>query len=186
MPAAASFPGFSSPAVGPEDPMAMLSACHERVLRQCATLTRLAAYLRDHAVDANAADAAAAVIQYFEKAAPHHHADEEVDLFPLLRQRMDGPSLEVLEAVLQQLEHQHESLNAQWAPLHAVLSQIAAQQPVLLDAAAVEGFVSGYRAHLAIEDEKVFPLALQVLTPQDLQTLGVALSKRRGLLIQVI
>ena len=33
-----SFPGFSSPAAGPEAPLDMLAACHTRVEKQCQTL----------------------------------------------------------------------------------------------------------------------------------------------------
>ena len=79
-----SLPGFSSPAAGPEDPLAMLSACHERVERQCRTLTRLLPHLAQHGADAQAREAGQAVLRYFDEAAPNHHADEEDDLQALM------------------------------------------------------------------------------------------------------
>ena len=177
------FPGFSSPAVGPEDPLEMLSACHERVQRQCVTLERLVDYLQHHAVDATAAEAAAAVIHYFEKAAPNHHADEEVDLFPCLKQRLSALHRAAFDAVLQNLQHEHDVLEQQWPALRAQLTPIAAQKPMALDADLVHSFVSGYRAHMHIENAQVFPLAREVLTPSDQQALGWAMSRRRGLII---
>ena len=60
------FPGFHSPAAGPEHPLDMLSACHERVQCQCDTLLRLWTYLQSHVVDPTAADAAMAILTYFE------------------------------------------------------------------------------------------------------------------------
>ncbi|MGE8638194.1 MAG: hemerythrin domain-containing protein, partial [Achromobacter sp.] len=62
---AVSFPGGPAAAPGPDDPLALLSACHGRIARQCATLTRLAAHLPAHGSDAAAQTAAASVARYF-------------------------------------------------------------------------------------------------------------------------
>ena len=176
-----SIPGFSSPAAGPEHPLERLSACHERVERQCVTLERLVAYLQTHAVDVVAADAAAAVIAYFEKAAANHHADEEIDLFPALREAVTGGQAQALQHALQDLERQHVDLGQQWATLHASLQRIVQQASVELDAHVVERFVVGYRAHMAIEESQVLPLARQCLQENTLQQIGLAMSRRRGL-----
>ncbi|MBM3387317.1 MAG: hemerythrin domain-containing protein, partial [Betaproteobacteria bacterium] len=85
-----SFPGFSSPAAGPEAPLHMLAACHTRVEKQCHTLERLQAHLPEHGSDAQAQEAAGAVLRYFDSAARHHHEDEEQDLFPALLEAMAG------------------------------------------------------------------------------------------------
>ena len=70
------------PGAGFDAPLAMLATCHERGERQCATLLRLVAHLREHGADAQAREAATAVMRYFDRASPDHHADEETDLFP--------------------------------------------------------------------------------------------------------
>ena len=45
---------------------------------------RLPAWVAEHGVDADAVAGARRVARYFDSAAPLHHADEELDLFPLL------------------------------------------------------------------------------------------------------
>ena len=77
-----SIPGFSTPAAGFEAPLEMLSACHLRIARQCATLRRLVPHLTTRGADVEARSAAANIVRYFETSAKHHHADEEKDLFP--------------------------------------------------------------------------------------------------------
>src|SRR3546814_4088814 len=77
---AVDIPGFSSPAAGPDAPLELLSACHERMGRQCTTLQRLAAHVATHGTDGAAQTAAASVRRYFDTAAVHHHRDEEDDL----------------------------------------------------------------------------------------------------------
>jgi hypothetical protein len=50
MATSAGLPGFNTPAVGFEQPFAMLEACHERVERTLTLLSRLRSYLREQAV----------------------------------------------------------------------------------------------------------------------------------------
>ena len=57
-PTARHLPGFSAPAVGFEQPFAMLEACHERVQRTLALLARLRAHVRQHGADEDARQAA--------------------------------------------------------------------------------------------------------------------------------
>ena len=85
-----SIPGFSAPSAGFEAPLEMLSACHFRIERQCATLRRLVPHLATHGADTEARTAAANVMRYFDTSAKHHHADEEEDLFPALIESMAG------------------------------------------------------------------------------------------------
>jgi len=83
-------PGSCAPGAGFEAPLEMLSACHARIERQCATLRRLVPHLAAHGTDADARAAAAAVMRYFDTSAVHHHADEEADLFPALLEAIPG------------------------------------------------------------------------------------------------
>jgi hypothetical protein len=70
--------------VGFEQPFAMLEACHERVQRTLALLARLRVHVREQGADENARQAARDVLRYFDMAAPLHHEDEELHVFPLL------------------------------------------------------------------------------------------------------
>ena len=177
-----SLPGFSSPAAGPEDPLAMLSACHERVERQCRTLTRLLPHLAQHGADAQAREAAQAVLRYFDEAAPNHHADEEDDLFGLLQQASTtDPASAALAELTQTLVTQHRQLEQQWRALRPSLQAVAQGQAHTLDAHEVTSLVEAYRAHVALEDRDLLPQAAQVLNADALQRLGQAMSQRRGL-----
>ena len=123
---AVSFPGGPAAAPGPDDPLALLSACHGRIARQCATLARLAAHLPAHGSDAAAQTAATSVRRYFDTAAAHHHEDEEEDLFPALIDSMAGSDAVCLHALVDGLMADHRHLAGLWEPLRETLSEIAA------------------------------------------------------------
>ena len=96
-------PGHSAPTAGFEVPLEMLSACHHRIERQCATLRRLVDHLATHGPDQQARDAAAGVMRYFDTAGRDHHADEEEDLFPALIESMAGSDPICLREITQGL-----------------------------------------------------------------------------------
>jgi|GEM_PF-2722120 len=73
-----------------DDPLGMLLACHRRIERQLATLARLQRHLPEHGCDVDARAAARGILRYFDTAAPSHHADEEVSVFPRLRGAVPG------------------------------------------------------------------------------------------------
>src|SRR5262245_38516675 len=77
-------PFGQAPAPGFDDPLGVLRACHRRMERQLATLERLRKHLPIHHADADARTAASAILRYFDTAAPNHHEDEELSLFPRL------------------------------------------------------------------------------------------------------
>ena len=87
---------------GFDEPIEMLKACHERIERQLSTLERLLPHLAANGCDGEARQAAANILRYFNEAGPHHHADEEQDLFPFLlaQRREDAERANVLVAAL--------------------------------------------------------------------------------------
>ncbi len=139
-------PGHSSPAVGFEAPLEMLSACHGRIEQQCGTLRRLAAHLTDHGADAAAREAAAAVMRYFDSAAVHHHADEEHDLFPALLEAMAGSDAVCLRELTAGLAAEHRELEVRWRRVRDALAPIAAGASASLAAVDVEALVVSVRA----------------------------------------
>lgn len=175
-----SFPGFSSPAAGPEAPLDMLAACHTRVEKQCQTLTRLQPHLATHGSDGAAREAASAVMRYFDTAAKHHHEDEEQDLFPALLESMAGSDALCIRELTGALRAEHRQLEGRWAALRARLEAIAEGEALTLDEDEVNGFVSAYRAHIAKEDSELLPMAARLLGEADLQTIGRAMRTRRG------
>jgi len=173
-------PGASPPAVGFDTPLAMLAECHRRVEDQCARLRRLVPHLARHGSDQAAAEAAQAVLRYFEIAAPKHHADEEVDLFPALLDSMAGSDAVCLRDIISALQAEHLTFDGRWQRLRATLTQVAAGRPALLDGAAVEDFAAGYAAHIAREEGELLPMAGRLLDDDTLARIGQAMRRRRG------
>jgi hemerythrin-like domain-containing protein len=175
------FPGFSAPAAGFEAPLEMLAACHGRIEQHCATLRRLAAHLEAHGADARARSAAAAVLRYFDTAAPVHHADEEQDLFPALIESMAGSDAVCLKELTARLTAQHRELDAAWEHLRGGLAAVAAGTGNRLPADAVESFVQLNEQHLALEDGELLPMAARLISDSELQRIGRAMRERRGI-----
>ena len=66
-------------------PIAALKLCRDRMPRQVRTMQNLVAYTPKSAQDIDMQQAPQAVLRYFSVAASHHHADEEQDFLPMLR-----------------------------------------------------------------------------------------------------
>ncbi|HKR41499.1 MAG TPA: hemerythrin domain-containing protein [Paraburkholderia sp.] len=99
-----------------DETIEMLKACHERIAAQCATFGKLVAHLPLHGPDMQAQQAARNVMRYFDVAGPHHHADEQQDLFPMLievSERLGSPVGERIACLLDQ----HRYLETAWAQL---------------------------------------------------------------------
>ena len=173
-------PGQRSAAAGFDTPMAMLKECHRRVQDQCDTLARLVPHLARHGSDTAAVEAAAAVVRYFEVAAPQHHADEEDELLPAMFEAVAGADAVCLHEMAAGLLADHEALAAQWHTLRAVLVDIMAGKPARLDGAAVQAFAQHYRAHIRFEEEALFPMAERLLAQEVLAQMGRAMRRRRG------
>jgi len=170
----ASLLGAAAP--GFDRPLAVLEACHGRIAKQCDTLEKLLAHLPGHGADAQAQQAARAVLAYFDTAAVHHHDDEERNLFPLLEQAGAPGACEMVETLT--LEHDAQAMV--WRRLRAELQAIEAGTAVALDAELTRRFIEMNRTHLEFENTHVLPLAQQVLGAADLERLGRAMAARRG------
>ena len=166
------------PAPSFDEPIEMLKACHERIAAQCATLEKLAAHLLSHGADEQAQQASKNIMRYFDVAGPHHHADEEEDLFPLLNEtarRRGSPVAERIESLL----GEHRELEAAWAQARLVLADIAHGLATPLERSLVDRFVNAYRNHMAFEESEILPLAQAWLDHRQLAKLSAAMVARR-------
>ncbi len=181
----------------PGDALGLLDACHEKMTRQLETLERLLAHQRacSHslATDASAAgegqarSAAAAVLRYFDEAAPRHHDDEERDLFPAVLESMAGSDAVCLRGIVDRLSAEHRQLAASWRRLRPTLAVIAAIPEgggsggtgPALDAAMVAEFVRDTRSHLRTEDDELMPMARRLLSDDQVKAIGRAMAARR-------
>lgn len=162
---------FPSPSAGFDEPFEMLHACHERVERMLHLLERLAAHLAQVGPDAQAQQAAADVLRYFEIAAPHHHEDEERHVLPRLR------ALGQLE-LAERLAADHLRMHSAWNLLRDQL--FAVQRAQTPDCGNWPAFCALYRAHIQLEEGQAFPAAAAQCDAAQLQAMGAEMAGRRG------
>ncbi|SDM32578.1 Hemerythrin-like domain-containing protein [Oryzisolibacter propanilivorax] len=179
-----SLPGLRSPGAGFDEPFAMLDACHDRVRRSLDLLQRLRAYLQDTGCDDSARQAARDVLRYFDLAAPLHHEDEELHVFPPLLAAGDA---QVREVVLQ-LQRDHVAMAGRWTAARGALLALAeGLQDTFTPGQeqALEDFAQGYDEHLRHEDLAVYPAAQALLDQERLQAMGQEMAQRRGATVQL-
>jgi hemerythrin-like domain-containing protein len=174
-------PGHRAPAVGLEMPFEMLEACHERVQRSLQLLHKLQAYLADLGHDSSVAQAARDILRYFDVAAPLHHQDEELHVFPPLLALGDP----ALTAAVQRLQADHRAMECAWLGAAAVLRDIANTasndwQPLQsAQVAALQNFAGLYGDHIALEEGTVYPRARAGITAGQLQAMRDDMVQRR-------
>jgi hemerythrin-like domain-containing protein len=170
---------LSTAAPGFEQPFEMLAACHERVARMLALLARLREHLPGHGADASARDAARDVMRYFDVAAPHHHQDEELHVFPRLLAAGDAATV----ALVQRLQQDHVQMEARWQAARQVLAAIIAGELSSLAPqhdAALDAFAGLYAGHIEAEEGIAYPAAAALIDAPTLQAMGEEMMRRRG------
>ncbi len=176
-------PGHRAPAAGFEAPFEMLGACHERVERMLGLLAKLQHHVLVHGWDESVASAARDVMRYFDLAAPLHHEDEELHVFPPLLAGDDA----VLRRVVQRLQQDHRDMETAWVAARAALASVAQAPPPgwahfsAPEEATLMGFTRLYDRHLREEDGLVYPAAQTQLSPEALQAMSADMMRRRGL-----
>jgi hemerythrin-like domain-containing protein len=161
--------------------MEMLVACHERVQRSLDLLDRLQQHVRASGCDAQARSAARDVLRYFDLAAPLHHQDEELHVFPAL---LSGPDV-ALRQLAGALIADHRRMETAWAAAREVLVAIAqdAAGTLRISAAqttALSDFAALYDLHIEREEALAYPAALARLSATDLQRMSQDMMARRG------
>lgn len=110
---------------------------------------------------------------------PLHHADEEEDLFPLLRER--AREEDEIAPLLDRLSTEHRAHGTGRAPLLAALVCMAdGALPAPEDRVALRALAQAKRRHLTIENAIILPLAQARLTDADRKQLMAAMAARRA------
>jgi hemerythrin-like domain-containing protein len=171
------------PTAGPKRPLEVIDACHERVRRMVEMLVRLSEHLDEHGADDRAAVSAQSILDCFKGIWVHHLRDEELDLWPRLRQRLQGrrtaQARRVLSAIAT-LAQQHRTLQGGWKQIEPSLEAVRQRKSMRLNGAAVHSFVAAYRAHLDLEEDVLAPACRQLLTAEDVEQLGLNMARRRA------
>lgn len=169
-------------APGFDQPIAVLKHCHDRIRKQLATLQKMLPHLARHGADAEAQQAAQAVLKYFDKAAHLHHADEEENLVPMLQSVAQGDDAATLAELVPGILQDHNEMDAMWQGLHEELTAIAAGCAATLSAATVQRFTDRYTNHMEREETRIAPMAQRLFSAAQMAQLGEAMQVRRGIL----
>lgn len=163
-----------------DEPVEMLDACHGRILAQIDTLRRLVTYLPEHGVDGAVQEAVQGVLRYFSVAAPHHHEDEESDLFPALLATAQGGDKSVAENLVASLLADHRRMDQLRDDLLAHLQRLLKGEEEGLPGSQVETLATLYMGHIEREAAELLPLARRLLSPEQHAALGRKMASRRG------
>jgi hemerythrin-like domain-containing protein len=170
---------FVAPAPSFDEPLEMLAACHERIEAQLCTLEKLIEHLPAKGCDRAAREAAMQVMRYFDTAGIEHHRDEDEDIFPLLRRLAAERDRPEVSAVINGLEEDHSTMEAQWSRLRERLQAVAAGRDARLDPEDVGRFAWLYRRHMEKEAALVLPFAREAVSETDRAALGSRMAARR-------
>jgi hemerythrin-like domain-containing protein len=164
------------------NPLGLMRDCHRHVEKFLHVLTTVTEQAHGGALNPEQREALGTALRYFEKAAPLHTADEEVSLFPRLRAANSAGALAALDA----LESDHREAEPAHAEVDLLGRKWLAEGALSQDearrlAGLLRTLQETYRAHIAVEDDEVFPLAGRALAPSALREVGREMAARRGL-----
>ncbi|RZJ09379.1 MAG: hemerythrin domain-containing protein, partial [Rubrivivax sp.] len=146
--------------------------CHDRVRRSLDLLERLHAHVQQHGVDAQARDAAADVLRYFDIAGPAHHEDEERHVLPRLRAAG-------LHDMADRLHAEHAEMQRLWESIREPLGAWANGRLADLNLVSILNYITLYRTHLALEDDEAFSVAQAGLSDSTIAAMGQEMAARR-------
>jgi len=164
-----------------DQPVAVLKHCHDRIRKQLKTMEQLAGPAIDQAGADIVRQAAAAVLRYFEKAAPQHHEDEERDLLPMLAATARDADAALLTELSPQVLREHHEMEAVWQRLQPQLAALAEGRPGTLSSTDVEEYSALYLGHMDKEENHIAPMAKRLFSADQMRTLGNAMRTRRGI-----
>lgn len=167
-----------------QQPLELLSDCHRRIENFLRVLSLVTDQAQGGALNLPQREALQTALRYFREAAPKHTADEEESLFPRLREVDPAVAHDALEKI-QALEADHEKANRG----HELVEQLGQKwlkenslnaTDIALVSDTLRELQQIYVAHIAVEDNEIFPLAAKILDAKKLQDVGREMAGRRG------
>lgn len=144
------------PPVPPLPALDALDRTHREMLAVLAEFDGLLDHVEEHGTDEPARERAGRILDFFNRHAREHHAQEERVVFPAL---LAGPDTQ-LSAHVRRLQQDHGWLEEDWLELAPQIEAIARgynwyDLPMLRHALPV--FRSLYEEHIALEESLVYP-----------------------------
>jgi hemerythrin-like domain-containing protein len=168
-------PVLSEELPGFDEPLALLRACHGKIVEHCELIEDIVRALQGNSDELDTRQAARKAITYFTSSARQHHEDEEQNLFPLLIRQ----SLKLADLV-NSLKQEHRTLDELWLAIEPELRRMP--EPADPDAfiAAASAFCKLNREHVIRENTDFLPIAQSSLSSQQIKDIGRAMAQRRG------
>lgn len=167
-----------------KEPLVMLSDCHRRIEKFLQYLLETSESKEIKLEGQNHIDFTKA-LDYFVGACEIHNADEEISLFPRLKQHPNKNETQDLLELIDSLESQHrylESIHKQ----HDLLGRRWLEQQTLNPKDLLQfneltkNLIEIYTEHISHEDNKVFTKAKEIFTQNELEAIGEEMWDRRG------
>ncbi|MEN8761180.1 MAG: hemerythrin domain-containing protein [Thiogranum sp.] len=158
-----------------DDPLGVLRAEQDRILEHCDILEKLAPHIAENGIDDEARSAISRVLNYFTTGAVHHHRDKEENLFPIVNRQ----SLKLAD-IIYRLKREYAEIASSWDTIRIDLKKPAAINDNKAFTTQVEKFCHGYRQYIAYEASELLSIAQHILSQRQLEELGDAMARRRG------
>ena len=164
-------------------PMTLLKSCHEKILYFSTALLTLSEKLQQEGWNEQSKISAEQIRRYFNIAAPEHHKDEELHLFPAiiaLDPGLQNPDIKAQLNLINQMVKEHVETDALWDKLDQMLEGQSKNTLDDLNALAIQ-FATNLSQHAETENNEIFPFAEQHIDDATFKKMGKAIAKRRGI-----
>jgi pyridoxamine 5'-phosphate oxidase len=163
-----------------DDPVERMLSFHRRLERQLEAFARLPAHLESSGMGAEASAAAAGLLHCFGAESARHHAEEELDLLPMVELRIVGArERDEFRALCEDLHEDHREQRRLWRSLRRPLEAMAEGLERRLPVDEIQHFRALCTAHISVEEASLHGLAARHLLPQDRSELGRRIAQRR-------
>lgn len=171
-------------------PILLLGDCHRRIEKFLDQLIHVIEITGCEPLSDQSRKDLNTALRYFNQLPSLHNADEEESLFPRLRQLAEGKTETAVKAraalaIMDRLETEHEVAEKRHDAIESIGNYwiekgMLPETEVQLLHQEIISLRKFYAEHIELEDDQLFPLAAQLLVPQELEFIGREMATRRG------
>lgn len=164
-----------------EDPLALLSSCHDKIIHFSSTLYKMSILLKQNGWTEELINTAKKISHYFNIAGPEHHFDEEQHLFPAiiaLDPQQKKQQNKEITGLINQMIKEHVESDTLWEKIDHLLKNQSKDFKQLQNLS--QQFEKSMHEHAEIENTIIFPFAKAQISTKEFKIMGAAIAKRRG------